>query len=276
MKRGWKAAVGLLAAVVLLAGEMNVHAATADVGQVSSYEEEDIFQLENYVTTYTGKVPRNTPTKRAVRAEGYRSTEPNNRWLNARYRYDAKENIIYNRGSSGGADSFKPTKEGTYYKYDKNGNLVKSTWKSADGKAVSWTVYDVDSDGEINRETYYNQEGMYGYSDFTYKKGRIVKRNSTWYVNGGSKSSAKYKYDSDGNLTAVISKNYKTKLTYDTSGRLISVHIDGGGSAARDRQYAYDSDGYLSKITYLFEDGTAHYTEFFYETVSSTHKTKKK
>lgn len=260
MKRGWKAAIGMLTAAVVLAGEMNVHAATADVGQVSSYEF-DWFHLPDYVTTYTGKVPKSTPTKRVVRT-AWGSTEGVYYMGKGKYKYDSKGNI------SKGA--------GRVFKYDKNGNLIKEILLQSNGKVASWTEYDVDSNGQILRASHKNKsEGEYGYSTYTYKKGRVVKCHSAFI--GGREANIKYKYNSVGNLTTVVSADYKNTYTYDANGRLTAVHIDRGSNSALDYQFSYDNDGYLARITQLhYTDGVDAYTDFIYETISPTHKTKKK
>ena len=254
-----KLLAGILS-VVLLAGASDMGAVYAanGAGEVSSIEI-DGFMLDDYTTTYVGD-DKNVSGKKiqwvnlknaAGVSYGYRS-----------YKYDSKKRVV--KVVDHRNDGVTPDTE-TVFLYDKNANLKKIT-KTCAGEIVNQTVRDIDTDGYLTGENYYNKNGEYGYSKFTFKDNRIIKQLRMSYANGNKKDRIRYKYNFNDNITSVSGGGCNCKFVYDSDERLIRARVNIDGIRQK-YKCTYDGDGYLSRMT--VDNGVAQYTEVFH------YKTKK-
>ena len=231
-------------AAVLMATNMTSFA--AGVGQVSSFEF-DFMPYDGFTTTYVGTIPAGTPNKRLVRIDW--STDRGDPMIQGgNFTYDNNGNIT----SKGGT---------TTYKYDKDSHVIWS------GNQYGWSDKEW-SNGKLVRETYSNSKGQYGFSTFTYQGDKINNQHSEYALNGGQTFDTSFVYDANGNLTQQGNSGNVRNYTYDTEGRLISVHVDRGSNQPLDYLFTYDNDGYLSRITQLhYDDNFSGFMDMIYETI---------
>ena len=233
----------MFASVILAA---NMTAFAAGVGQVSSFEF-DFMPYDGFTTTFVGTIPSGTPNKRLVRIDW--STDRGDPMIvGGNFTYDNNGNIL----SKGGTKTFK---------YDKDGHVIWS------GDQYSWCDMEW-SNGKLVRETYSNKNGQYGASTFTYEGNKLKGEHSEWALNGGHSDDYSFLYDENGNLIQQGNSGNVRNYTYDTEGRLISVHIDRGSNQPLDYLFTYDNDGYLSRITQLhYDDNFSGFMDMIYETI---------
>lgn len=114
----------------------------------------------------------------------------------------------------------------TYFKYDKNNNLIKSFWTLNDKSRYSVNYYDYDSLGNKVSEFFYRSDSVSGFATHVYNGSRLVqselKKHKGW-------------------LNGLI--NYQ----YDDHNRKVSGNLEKNGNIICQVSYDYDSKGNLSR-----------------------------
>ena len=152
-----------------------------------------------------------------------------------------------------------------YYLYDNlEGNRIKSSYYSKDGKLVSYFTFDYNSDGMRTKGSYYENDGrLYSYSLYEYNSDGNLIKHSSYKEDGTSYGYDEYVYDSNGNKITEHSYSsdgtlcYYVECEYDSKGNKITDHgYDSDGSFLNHTKYEYDSDGNEIKSSEYNEDGT--------------------
>ncbi len=186
------------------------------------------------------------------------------------------------------------------YEYDALGNCIKETWFNSDGSVSDYRVYEYDSDGKCIKYTYYWNDKPTDSYEYD-KQGRPVKQY--FYNNDGSVNSYNIfegyddqgrplkttLYDDKGRVVSVeeiVGDVVKVK-SYDEDGNLVyeeelpayggyddysgnngggDYYIgggDAGGYAMQEPICEYDSEGRVTKITFIKADGSIDYYQVF-------------
>ena len=212
--------------------------------------------------------------------------------------YDSNERIIKKTYLSADESVFNYIT----YEYDARGDCIKETSYDRDGSVSDYRVYEYDSDGKCIKYTYYwngKPTDSYEYD----KQGRLVKQYyfnddgsvNTYYIFEGYDDQGRpirtTLYDDKGRMISVeeiVGDVVKVK-SYDEDGNLIyeeelpayggggyddysgdyggGDYYNGGDTAGgygmQEPVCEYDSEGRVTKITFLKADGSVDYYQIF-------------
>ncbi len=156
------------------------------------------------------------------------------------------------------------------YYYDSNGNLVKETETSRNGKTRTYE-YTYDSNGNKIKEVETDLEGNQYINEYVYdEKDNLTKRveySASYYA---GRSVFEYTYDAAKNKIKEIITYYSEiaepytvmiDYTYDAKGNLVKESRSNGNVY----DYTYDNVGNLIKKVYTDENGYVDTDEYFYD-----------
>jgi len=177
---------------------------------------------------------------------------------NGRYR-TKNENYDYN-GQGGGPSS---------YRYDGAGKLVEKIFERADGlKTV--TSFTFDQRGSLVSSHRQYSSGLT--ADFSYRYDpelRLVEK--TFRRSDGATGHERYRYDRLGRLTAIDYRNMdfwlNGTITFDRDlrGRLSAGRFSSTGGQDAKLELATDARGNVTRVRWIFADGTTQTYTFVYE-----------
>lgn len=124
------------------------------------------------------------------------------------------------------------------YKYDANGNIIKETVYSSNGKVQYWIQYEYDRNGNKIKETRYRSNGSIRYEIKYDSNGHMTKQTT---------------YNADGN---------KETEEYDQNGNRIKLTKD--DDSGNKEIYEYDANGNTIRVTYTNDDGVYYWKESEY------------
>lgn len=156
------------------------------------------------------------------------------------------------------------------YYYDSNGNLVKETETSRNGKTRTYE-YTYDSKGNKIKEVETDLEGNQYINEYVYdEKDNIIKEECYYSHAYDDRYVFEYTYNADGNVIKQVSTSYSsivdpytivTDYTYDAKGNLVKESRSNGDVY----DYTYDNVGNLIKEVYTDENGYVDTDEYFYD-----------
>jgi len=140
----------------------------------------------------------------------------------------------------------------TEYCYNKDGS-VAAEYTDKNGKNISSTYYNYNSDGSLNFKSIYN------FDDNGICVGRVTYQHT--YNADGTTTIRQTESDSSGktyitsDVTMKDGEEYiRTEYKYDESGRLVASYTDRYGDEVAKTEYKYDNNGNLVNITTNLKD----------------------
>jgi len=185
-------------------------------------------------------------------------------------RYEIDDTFIYTLDKAGRVISTQnPHPEfGSYttFKYDKNGNLIKTSSEDARGYIVETFTYD--SKGRALTSLSTEDDEFFNKSTYTYDaKGRMT--GLEFEEAGGYKASETNTYDSKGLLLSSVSassdRTSKNVYYYDANGLRIKTESTVDGKKSTTYEYEYNKRGDLLKETWISTANTKTVYGYYYD-----------